>query len=128
MSETQGAFKTFQQQSHGRFKPCSDERQNGFQALKLKRCKFLEPFLTSCERHCFCPKTLKHFRFKCLRQFLKFNFFYLLKPFYELLKQVSKNSPRVLLICYCFFIKIEIILTFCSKNASIYSCFEASDG
>ena len=23
-----------------RFKPCSDERQNGFKDLKLKRCKF----------------------------------------------------------------------------------------
>ena len=57
------------------FKPCSDERQNGFKGLKLKRCKFLQPFLTPCEHDCFCLKTLKHFRFKCLRRFLKIKFF-----------------------------------------------------
>ena len=55
-------------------KPCSDERQNGFKGLKLKR-KFLQPFLTPCEHDCFCLKTLKHFRFKCLRRFLKIKFF-----------------------------------------------------
>ena len=51
-------------------KPCSDERQNGFKSLKLKRCKFLQPSFTPCEHDCFCLKTLKHFRFKCLRRFL----------------------------------------------------------
>ena len=50
-------------------KPCSDERQNGFKSLKLKR-KFLQPSFTPCEHDCFCLKTLKHFRFKCLRPFL----------------------------------------------------------
>ena len=53
------------------FKPCSDERQNGFKGLKLKRCKFLQPFFTSCGHDCLCLKTLKYFRFKCLRRFLK---------------------------------------------------------
>ena len=52
-------------------KPCSDERQNGFRGLKVKRCEFLEPFFTLCEHDCFCLKTLKHFRFKCLRGFLR---------------------------------------------------------
>ena len=47
-------------------KPCSDERQNGFQSLKLKPCKFLQRSFTPCELDCFCLKTLKHFRFKCL--------------------------------------------------------------
>ena len=36
-----------------RLKPCSDERQNGFKGLKLKRCKFLQPFFTSCEQDFF---------------------------------------------------------------------------
>ena len=49
------------------FKPCPDERQNGFKGLKLKRCKFLQPFFTLYEHDCICLKTLKHFRFKCLR-------------------------------------------------------------
>ena len=35
------------------FNPCSDERQNGFKGLKLKRCKFLQPFFTSCEQDFF---------------------------------------------------------------------------
>ena len=39
-------------------KPCSDERQNGFKGLKLKCCKFLQPFLTPCEHDCFCLKTI----------------------------------------------------------------------
>ena len=43
------------------FKPCSDERQNGFKGLKLKRCTFLQPFFTPCEHDCFCLKTLKSF-------------------------------------------------------------------
>ena len=60
----------------GTVKPCSDERQNGFKGLKLKHCKFLQPFFTSCEQDCFCPKTLKHFRFKCLRWFLEIKFFW----------------------------------------------------
>ena len=47
-------------------KPSSDERKNGFKGLKLKRCKFLQSFFNSCERNCFCLKTLKHFRLKCL--------------------------------------------------------------
>ena len=51
-------------------KPSSDERQNGFKSLKLKRYKFLQPSFTPCEHDCFCLKTLKHFRFKCLRRFL----------------------------------------------------------
>ena len=46
-------------------KPSSDERQNGFKSLKLKRYKFLQPSFTPCEHDCFCLKTLKHFRFKC---------------------------------------------------------------
>ena len=54
--------------------PCSDERQNGFKSLKLKR-KFLQPSFTPCEHDWFCHKTLKHFRFKCLRWFLKIKFF-----------------------------------------------------
>ena len=57
-------------------KPCSDERQNGFKSLKLKRCKFLQPSFTPCEHDCFRLKTLKHFRFKCLRRFLKIKFFF----------------------------------------------------
>ena len=56
-------------------KPCSDERQNGFKSLELKRFKFLQPSFTPCEHDCFCLKTLKHFRFKCLRRFLQINFF-----------------------------------------------------
>ena len=56
-------------------KPCSDERQNGFKGLKLIRCKFSQPFFTQCEHDCFCLKTLKHFRFKCIKRFLKINFF-----------------------------------------------------
>ena len=51
-------------------KSCSDERKNGFKSLKLKRCKLLQPSFTPCEDDCFCLKTLKHFRFKCLRRFL----------------------------------------------------------
>ena len=51
-------------------KSCSDERQNGFKSLKLKGCKFLQPSFTPCEHDCFCLKTLKHFRFKCLGRFL----------------------------------------------------------
>ena len=30
-------------------KPCSDDRENSFKGFKLKRCKFLQPFFTSCE-------------------------------------------------------------------------------
>ena len=30
-------------------KLCSDKRQNSFKGLKLKLCKFLQPFFTSCE-------------------------------------------------------------------------------
>ena len=56
-------------------KPCSDERQNGFKGLKLIRCKFSQPFFTQCEHDCFCLKTLKHFRFKCIKRFLKIKFF-----------------------------------------------------
>ena len=29
--------------------PCWYERQNSFKGLKLKRCKLLQPFFTSCE-------------------------------------------------------------------------------
>ena len=56
-------------------KPCSDERQNGFKSLKLKRCKFLQPSFTPREHVCFCLKPHKHFRFKCLRRFSKTSFF-----------------------------------------------------
>ena len=56
-------------------KPGSDERQNGFKSLELKRFKFLQPSFTPCEHDCFCLKTLKHFRFKCLRRFLQIKFF-----------------------------------------------------
>ena len=56
-------------------KPCSDERQNGFRSLKLKRCKFLQPSFTPCEHVCFCLQTLKDFRFKCLRRFLNIKLF-----------------------------------------------------
>ena len=55
--------------------PCSDKRQNGFKGLKLKRYKFLQPFLTQCEHDYFCLETLKHFHFNCLRWFLKIKFF-----------------------------------------------------
>ena len=55
------------------FKTCSDERQNGFKGLELNR-KFLQPFFNSREHDCFCLKTLKHL-LKCLRWFLKINFF-----------------------------------------------------
>ena len=72
-------------------KPCSDERQNGFKILKLKRCKFLQSSFTPCEHDCFCLKTLKHFRFKCLIRFLKIFFFDFLKLLYGLLKQSFKN-------------------------------------
>ena len=101
-------------------KPCSDEKQNGFKCLKLKRCKFLEPFFTSCEHDCFRLKTLKYFRFKCFRRFLKIIF--------------SKNSPQVILICYCFFIKIEVmkanenrINISHEKCRYLESCLEARD-
>ena len=77
-------------EASGLLKPCSDERQNGFKSLKV-RCNFLQPSFTPCEHDCFCLKTLKHFRFKCLRRFFKINFFFdFLKPFQGLLKQVSK--------------------------------------
>ena len=56
-------------------KPCSDERQNGFKSLKLKRCKFLQPSFTSCEHDCFYLNTVKKFRFSFLRRFLKIKFF-----------------------------------------------------
>ena len=59
-------------------KPFSDERQNGFKSLNLsnlKRYKFLQPSFTPCKHDSFCLRTLKHFRFKCLRRFLKIKFF-----------------------------------------------------
>ena len=37
-------------------KTCSDERQNGFKSLKLKRCKILQQSFIPCERDCFCLK------------------------------------------------------------------------
>ena len=70
-------------------KPCSDERQNGFKSLKLKRCKFLQPSFTPCEHDCFCLRTLKYFRFKCLRRFL--NFFWFVKTVLRTLKTSFKN-------------------------------------
>ena len=73
------------------FKPCSGERQNGFKSLKLKRCKFLWPSFTPCEHGCFCLKTLKHFRFKCLRRFLKIKLFLFLKIVLRTLKTSFKN-------------------------------------
>ena len=72
-------------------KLCSDERQNGFKILKLKRCKLLQISFTPCEYDCFCLKTLKHFHFKCLRWFLKINFFLFLKTVLRALKTNFKN-------------------------------------
>ena len=72
-------------------KPCSDERQNGLKSLKLKRCKFLQPSFIQCEHDCFCLKRLKHFRFKCLRRFLKINFIWFLKTVLRTLKTSFKN-------------------------------------
>ena len=46
-------------------------KDNGFKGLKLKHSKFLQPIFSLWEKDCFCPKTLKHFRFKYLRRFLK---------------------------------------------------------
>ena len=65
-----------------------------------------------------------------LRRFLKIFFFYFLKPFSGLFKRVSKNSPHVLLICYCFFIKFEDHINISHEKCKYYivSCFEASDG
>ena len=73
------------------FKPCSGERQNGFKSLKLKRCKFLWPSFTPCEHGCFCLKTLKHFRFKCIGRFLKIKLFLFLKTVLRTLKTSFKN-------------------------------------
>ena len=72
-------------------KPCLDERQNGFKGLKLQRWKFLQPFSTPYEHDCFCRKTLKHFRFKCLRRFLKIKFFLFLKTVLRTLKTSFKK-------------------------------------
>ena len=45
--------------------------KNDFKDLKLKRCKLsYNHFFTPYEHDCFCLKTLKNFRFKCLRQIL----------------------------------------------------------
>ena len=70
--------------------PCSDERQNGFKNLKLKRYKFLQPSFTPCGHVCFCLKTLKHFRFKCFRRFLKIKFFWFLKTVFRTFKTSFK--------------------------------------
>ena len=53
------------------FKPVQMKDKKGFKGLKLKRFKFFQPFFTSCEQYYFCPKTLKHLCFKCLRQVFK---------------------------------------------------------
>ena len=73
-------------------KPCSDERQNGFKGLKLKHFKFLQPIFTSCEEDCLCFKTLKQFRFKFLRRFLKNRFFW----FFKTALRTHKTSFRKL--------------------------------
>ena len=109
-------------------KPCSDERQNGLKGLKLKRCKFLQPFFTPCENDCFCLKTLKHFHFKCLRRFLKINFFWFLKTVLGTLKTSFKKLTTCS-ISYCFFIEIEVIKaneSHINISHENYICFEAS--
>ena len=92
---------------YGLFKPCSDERQNGFKSLKLKR-KFLQPSFTPCEHDCFCLKTLKHFRFKCLRRFLKINFFLFLETVLRTLKTSLKINHVFYWFPIVFFIETEI--------------------
>ena len=46
---SEGAMNNFKEMFPLAVKPCSDERQNGFKNLKLKRCKFLQPSFTPCE-------------------------------------------------------------------------------
>ena len=46
-----------------------------------------------CEHDCFCIQTLKHSRFKCLRRFLKINFFWLFKTAFRTLKTNLKKFP-----------------------------------
>ena len=67
------------------------QMKDGFKSLKLKRCKFLQPFFTPFEHDCFCLKTLKHFRFKYLRRFLKIKLFSFLKTVLRTLKTSFKN-------------------------------------
>ena len=89
--------------------PCSDERQNGFKGLKIKR-KFLQPFLTQCEHDCFCLETLKYFRFNCLRRFLKIKIFWFLKTVLRTLKKSFKKITRCSTDFLLFFwLKLKII-------------------
>ena len=112
------------------FKPCSDERKNGFNGLKLKRYKFLQPFFTPCEHDCFCLKTLKHFRFKCLRRFLKINFFWFLKTVLRTFKTSFKKLTTCSIDFLLFFV-IEMEIIKANENHinisyENYICFEAS--
>ena len=109
-------------------KPCSDERQNGFKGLKLKSCKFLQPFSTPCEHDCFCLKTLKHFCFKCLRWFLKIKFFWFLNTVLGTLKTSFRKLTTFFWFPIVFFFlllklklqkQMKIILTFCMKTAVV---------
>ena len=104
-------------------KPCSGERQNGFKSLKLKRCMFLQPFFTPCEHDCFFLKTLKHFRFKYLRRFLKIKFFWFLKTVFRTLKTSFKKLTSCSIDFLLFFLlklklwkQMKIILTFRMKT------------
>ena len=89
----------------------------------------LQPSFTPCEHDCFCLKTLKHFRFKCLRRFLYIKFFWFLKTVLRTVKTSLKNKPRVLLISYCFLLKLKlrkqmkIILTFHMKTTKYRQLF-----
>ena len=107
-------------------KPCSDERQSGFNGLKLKSCKFLQPFSTPCEHDCFCLKTLKRFCFKCLRWFLKIKFFWFLKTVLGTLKTSFKKLTTCSFDFLLFFLlklklqkQMKIILTFWMKTTVV---------
>ena len=110
--------------------PCSDERQKCFKGLKLKPCKFLQPFFTSCEQDCFCPRTVKHFGFKCLRRFLKINFFRFFKTVLRTLKTSFKKITTCSIDLLFFLIKIEDHINISHEKCKYYivSCIEATDG
>ena len=77
-------------------KPCSDERQNGFKGLKLKRCKFLQPFFTPCEHDCFCLK-VSEYPFKENKNSLNIMQVLLYTHFYNISLNVTR--PNFLNIC-----------------------------
>ena len=108
--------------------------QNGFKGVKLKSCLFLQLFFTSCEHDCFCLRTLKHFRFKCLRQCLKIIILIFWNRFWgsetSFKKFTTYSIDRLL-----FFVKIETIKAKKNhinisheKDKYKDSCFEESDG